>query len=502
MIRLTDEQAVAAASLDRLVNIISAPGSGKTTVAAERYGYKRYESGDLRGVLGLSFTRAAVGELASRIEGRWGSRCVAFPHVVCTFDQLYVRILQGLIDEGLIVWPNQQLKIDVIDDYQGFKGHRWLTTSSYQRRASLSRERRVVSVGRRVDQPRAGIGTLIQHQAILEKGVASHEDVRFILTCALKIEELKIWISEWVASNYRDLIIDEIYDAAPLDLALALIAARADLSVTLIGDPRQALYGWRGATPDEVQKLIELAPEPFVQFNQPRSFRFAGPQMPELASKLRAGLPSQLPAVNSREVDVALGRQWKSLWSGGDNILPLAFRNISNATDAAINLLLDLVTRANFGRNSYGREASTVQLGLDRDVLEGKQEEVLSPLLRALASGADPAQVLSDLRDAVITLGGNRRPNRLGVAAEDLRVDELRMLALRLGDGLLIPGLTVYQAKGREWPRVGVMLTSRDKELLASGLRELQDEDCVIYVALTRAKYLCGVLGSDLQLDI
>jgi DNA helicase-2/ATP-dependent DNA helicase PcrA len=502
MITLTDEQVNASAALDRLVNIVSAPGSGKTTIAAERFGFKRYERGDRRGVLGLSFTRAAVGELRSRIEGRWGSRCLAFPHHVSTFDELYVRLIQGLIDESKIRWPNGQAKLEVIDDYRGYSGHRWLTTSSFERYATLSSDGRVVSAGRPVERAGAGIGTVDRHQAVLDQGIVSHGDVRSILTRALLVEELQAWISNWMECNYRDIIIDEIYDAAALDLNLALIAARAGSGLTLIGDPRQALYGWRGATPDQVQTLLALAPEPFVSFEQSRSFRFVGAQMPELASNLRAGLPVQLPGISCTEVDVALGRRWRSLWSAGDNILPLAFRNISNATDGAINLLLDLVTRAHLGRNSYGKEAAVAQLGLDREDLALRQEAVLGPLLRALSAGADPAQVLSDLRDAIVSLGGSRRPTRLAAANELIRVEDIRMLAIRLVGERLIPGLTVYQAKGQEWPRVGVVLSGNDTDLLSQGLRELEDDDCVIYVALTRAKEKCGRLGSDLQLEI
>lgn len=40
--RLTDEQLVAAATVDPAVFLEAAPGSGKTTVAAQRFGALRY----------------------------------------------------------------------------------------------------------------------------------------------------------------------------------------------------------------------------------------------------------------------------------------------------------------------------------------------------------------------------------------------------------------------------------------------------------------------------
>jgi DNA helicase II / ATP-dependent DNA helicase PcrA len=73
---------------------------------------------------------------------------------------------------------------------------------------------------------------------------------------------------------------------------------------------------------------------------------------------------------------------------------------------------------------------------------------------------------------------------------------------VRLGQPALVPGLTVYQAKGGEWPRVGVVLTDHENQLLANGLRELEDDHCVLYVALTRAEHLCGRLAATATLEI
>src|SRR4051812_17178565 len=100
--RLTDEQVLAAASDASLVNIISGPGSGKTTVSAARFGYLHHRDTDGRhGILGLSFTRSAVGELRSRIVARWGYRVVELPNLVTTLDDFHVRVLHHLLALGL-----------------------------------------------------------------------------------------------------------------------------------------------------------------------------------------------------------------------------------------------------------------------------------------------------------------------------------------------------------------------------------------------------------------
>lgn len=500
MITLTDEQVLAATAPERLVNIVSAPGSGKTTVAAERFGFQRYQSGRARGVLGLSFTRAAVSELSNRIAGRWGSTCLEFPHRVMTFDSLHCLLLERLLSEGFIQWPGGHTSLDVRDDYRGFPGYRWLQAGNYRRAAVPGAGAQVVSTGVRVTTPTSGIGKREDHDALLNAGIVSHDDVRNVLLAALKESSLREYVTVWLVKTFRSIVIDEVYDAALLDLSIAYIAAESGLSVTVIGDPRQALYGWRGARPDLVEKLLRAPREAFAEYQLTTSFRFAGPQMPALSESLRGGDPVTLPTIDCRKVDVALARRWRSLWAGGENILPLAFRNINNATDAALSLLLDVVTRGHLGRNGYGREAAMTQLRLD-DVDESERDSALRPVLAGLVDGATPADVLHALRDAIASLG-SRRPNKLKPNAEAARVEELGWLATRLHHGDLVPGLTVHQAKGGEWPRVGVVLADQERRLLAAGLRELEDDDCVIYVALTRAKQRCGLLTGYLTLDL
>lgn len=503
MIRLTDEQVLAVTAPERLVNIVSAPGSGKTTVAAARFGYQRFQRGDLRGVLGLTFNRTAAAELSARIRSRWGNSALAFPHRVMTFDALHVAALEHLLTKGLVSWPKGHTTLEVRDDFRGERGYRFLRPpSNWRRVATLNQNRRVVSGGAEVSTPTGGIGNKAQHDALLRAGITCHEDVRSVLLAAMKVDDLKSHVSDWLSNSFRALVVDEVYDAALLDLHVAFLAAETGLLVTLVGDPWQALYGWRGASPDKVEELLKATTDKFESYQQSVSFRFVGDQMPELTRALRAGEAVTLPEVESTEVDVALGRQWRPLWRVGDNVLPLAFRTVDNATDAALNLLLDVLTRAHFSTPSFGRESAIAHLGLDRDRLRVEQDAVMRPLLDDLRTGKSPTNILDALRGSVQSLGAPRRPNRLQGPNEAARVDDLAALSRRLSQASLVPGLTVYQAKGREWPRVGVALTRAQRDLLNFGLVELGDDDCVIYVAITRAMKQCGLLRDELTLDL
>lgn len=500
-IRLTDRQVVAAASDRPFTNIVSAPGSGKTTVAAERFGYLVYQRiPDRRGILGLSFTRSAVSELTERITARWGRSSLGLPNLVTTFDGLHVRVLHHLISGGFVQWPEGHAALTVIDEYRGLKGFRFREAGSYKRITACSTGGLVYSHYRRVSKNEHGFGGKQDHEAALEAGICSHEDVRWTLRSAVKnVHGVEDTIRAWFATNFRHIVIDEIYDADGLDLWTAAAAGSAGTEITVVGDPWQALYGWRGATPEKVQVLLDRLP--FHEYEQPESFRFRGTQMPQLARELRAGAPVTVPRRSSEVVDVALARKWTDLWRVGQNVLPLAFRTIGNAIDAMLNLLLDEVTRRKLGRDSFGKQTACVYLGLDATDLAPIQSAALDPVLQAMLVGESAAVVLELLRSAAGDMGIVRRPSKLPKNGEPIRQGEVEALRLRLHRDDLIPGLTVHQAKGREWPRVGVALSTRDELALASGLRALEEEHCVLYVALTRAKDSCVTLGEPGEFD-
>ncbi|MBC7278678.1 UvrD-helicase domain-containing protein [Nocardioides sp.] len=499
-VRLTDRQVIAAATDDRLVNIVSAPGSGKTTVATARFGYLHHGAPDgRRGVLALSFNRAAVGELRSRIAARWGRQALAFPNLVTTFDDFHERMLKHLLRLGLIKWPEGHLHLDVIDDYSSLSGYRSISAGGWLRVASSKPDGTVFSDCIRSPKATFGLTQAEPHRAVLAAGKVSHDDVRVILRVALQRPEFQVAVDAWMAENFRSVVVDEIYDADELDLHVVSQAASLGLAVTVVGDPWQALYGWRGSTPEKVQSNL-LDQHDFRNFDQPESFRFKTDQTRELAGQLRGGESVNVPSIASDEVDVALARQWKHLWPAGENILPLAFRSgASSDTDALLCLLLDVVTSASLGLQAFSRQNALIRLGISEDDLENFRDAVLRPALEELVANLPAADVLENLRARVGTFG-RRRPRR--GQADGLREEELDLLRTRLQRGDLIAGLTVHQAKGREWDRVGVVLTRAQERELHVGLRELEPEHCVLYVALTRAKYASGSLHSLGELDL
>ena len=104
-------------------------------------------------------------------------------------------------------------------------------------------------------------------------------------------------------------------------------------------------------------------------------------------------------------------------------------------------------------------ETSLVELSIDLD-----------SVFVLLSKGATE-DALALLRASVGEYGSRRRPRKLGLDSEQTCLRRLQTLGRRVRDGELIPGMTVHQAKGREWARVGLILAESQLSRLSAGLQ-------------------------------
>lgn len=485
---LTREQKRAAACVADRAYIEAAPGSGKTTVAAERYGVLRYlGSRDARSVLALSFARSARGELAARIRARWGGTALSWPHNVSTLDGLHHRLLSHLLRIGAIHWPGAHHELTVLDTWRGQTGARPLTPNLHYRRVAGLTGRSVITRGVRIGQATFGYGNKAPHDAMLEAGYCTHEEIRHVLNEALQNPELRQVIANHLVATTKAVIVDEVFDGNQLDLEIVRVAAQAGIPTTVIGDPWQALYEFRGAQPELVPGfIVDLE---FEKFPVTQSFRFVTQEMRRLAHQLRNGHSVTLAPGAAAEADVVLASRWRHLWDVSDSVLPLAFGQVQNQTDAALALLLEPITASHFGPLTRAALEAHVILDLTTEQVRREVPDALEPVLERIAGGSPEhaAAGLTLLREILRNMGGRSIP-ALGTDKEAERVASLVALSRRLGRGDLLPGMTAHQAKGREWPKVAVYLQPGQLARLAAGLNQEQPGDRELYVALTRAR--------------
>ena len=171
------------------------------------------------------------------------------------------------------------------------------------------------------------------------------------------------------------------------------------------------------------------------------------------------------------------------------NVLPLSFGRTTNRTDAAAIVLLDHIVHAKFAQRTIFLPEALLLLDLDPEAYQMQGPTVLGNVVDILVRpGGGPAAALQALRQAVIQLGGARRPRAGAAEAEQRHIDRLGALARRVRAGDVVPGMTIHQAKGREWNRVGVRLTDGEVGILGGGLDPAVESNRALYVALTRAR--------------
>ncbi|HQZ33355.1 MAG TPA: UvrD-helicase domain-containing protein [Ilumatobacteraceae bacterium] len=479
---LTDEQGPPATSRSQRTLVIAAPGSGKTFMAVERFGVLRYNhhEQDHRGVAAVSFARSASEELLMRIRRRWGGQAVRWPNRVSTFDELHRSVLRHLLDRGLLTWPNGHTNLQVKDSWGRTpgsssrlkKGKPWLTIGIDDGNICIveqteGRRSTVVFVKRKPYEEQLGAG------------VCTHDEVRAALAAALGADQVEIRqaICDFLATSYSHLVVDEIYDLNELDLELLSACDDAGVGLSMLGDPWQTIYEFRGSRPDLVKSFADE--RKFDRHEVVGSHRYKTVEMQQLAKRLVEGdVFSVAGAEPGRIPTVVLARRWSPLWDQTE--LPVIPSGCGGKLDqtspasAAFVLLLNEVTTElfNVAVTGFGEAQIALRWDGDRGALREARE--------ALATGGSPADIWKLLH--ALDQSGQVWPEPKVTAAKHLD----RLIAVLSGGPTPILGTSVHQAKGLQWPHVDVLDPAR--AFANYRLRQDSADDRLLYVALTRAE--------------
>jgi DNA helicase-2/ATP-dependent DNA helicase PcrA len=244
--RLSTEQRQAVLAPPGPLALIAGPGSGKTTVLVARIaalialGHVTPET-----VLALTFTTAAARTLRARLYGVLGDQATAID--VQTFHALGLRIIrQWSAELGFGLHPPtvygdgdaRELLCEVIATIGFTPGER-----SLPELARRLKRYRLQPFDREVSDALGALATA--YEGLLQQRHAV--DYPAMLVLPLRLFTTHPPALRVLQDAYRAILCDEAQDVCAAQYQLLHLLAARHRHLMLVGDPRQTLYGWRGA---------------------------------------------------------------------------------------------------------------------------------------------------------------------------------------------------------------------------------------------------------------
>lgn len=252
---LNDKQYQAATSTSKYLRIIAGAGSGKTRVLTYRIAYLIDNLGYYpSSILAITFTNKAAQEIRQRIEEtlnmghlrmnistfhsfcsriiREECKAIGYPaNFSILDDDDQKKIVKDIIKEK--EFDDKQLKISSCLDYIANKKNSWVSPEYALKQ----------SVHNYAMHQKAQIYQA--YEEYLSKNYALDFD-DLILKSIKVFEEYPIILDKW-RNRIRHILVDEFQDVDPNQFKLLVQLAGKDNEVTVVGDPDQTIYTWRGA---------------------------------------------------------------------------------------------------------------------------------------------------------------------------------------------------------------------------------------------------------------
>lgn len=505
---LDDRQREAVVTDASPLAIIASAGSGKTRVLTRRIAYRIGNgSADPRHVLVLTFTRDAAGELRRRLRRLDISERIESG----TFHSVALRLLRDRAAAAGTTAPavapdRMRLAREVLTETRIAVEPAAALADLDWARARMVASSDIASASRMAKRrlaltPEQHVRFAERYTALKRRrGVLDFDDLLEGLLDAMRRDATFTDIVRW---RFRHLFVDEAQDLNPLQFALLehIRGGRAD--ICLVGDPRQAIYGWNGADPtllDEVERHLPGVTIVRLQGNYrctPQVVRAGAAALAPMGvadDTMSRRNDGRIPTVHSFADEQAEAR-WVA-----DSVRPLMVRHGARqvAVLARTNDQLAVLSRA-LARVGVPVLRTVGASPLERCVAEavrtGGREQLAAWIDAVWASDdADPIRMrVAEEADRYLTSGDSgglqswldaRQP------FEDLETDDGQP-AVAL--------LTFHAAKGREWG--AVVVTGVEAGLVphssSGSTAQRAEESRLFHVALTRAADELVITSAD-----
>ncbi|MFM7027029.1 MAG: ATP-dependent helicase [Limnohabitans sp.] len=251
------------------VNYVSGPclvlagaGSGKTRVITHKIQRLIQAGLQPRQIAAITFTNKAATEMRERARGLIGK--AAKDVVICTFHALGVRIMR---EDGHVLGLKPQFSILDADDVLGILKDCGGTTDAatarqWQWTISLWKNQGLNAAQAEAQAPDDNTRVTARIMARYEERLAAYQSVDFddLIGLPLKLLANHPAVREKWNRTLGHVLVDEYQDtnATQYEVLKHIVGERGRF--TAVGDDDQSIYGWRGATLDNLKRLPQDFP--------------------------------------------------------------------------------------------------------------------------------------------------------------------------------------------------------------------------------------------------
>ncbi len=242
--------------------VLAGAGSGKTRVITHKIGRLIQAGLEPKRIAAITFTNKAAAEMRERAKGLIGK--AAKDVVICTFHALGVRMLR---QDGGVMGLKPQFSIMDSADVTGIlkdaggttdaaTARQWQWTISLWKNMGLNAAQAEAIA--KDDNER----TIAKIMARYEERLTAYQSVDFddLIGLPLKLlqdhEEVRL---KWQA-QLGHVLVDEYQDTNATQYEVLKCLVGSNARFTAVGDDDQSIYGWRGATLDNLKRLPQDFP--------------------------------------------------------------------------------------------------------------------------------------------------------------------------------------------------------------------------------------------------
>lgn len=237
--------------------VLAGAGSGKTRVITHKIGRLIQAGLEAKRIAAITFTNKAAAEMRERAKSLVGRE--AKDVLVCTFHALGVRMMR---QDGSVLGLKQQFSILDSDDVTSIlkdaggttdaaTARQWQWAISAWKNAGLNAAQ---ALAQAKDDNERITATIMQRY---EERLTAYQSVDFDDLIGMPLKLLRDFpeVREKWQKALGHVLVDEYQDtnATQYELLKLLVGERGRF--TAVGDDDQSIYGWRGATLDNLRKL-------------------------------------------------------------------------------------------------------------------------------------------------------------------------------------------------------------------------------------------------------